>query len=102
VIPAAVFLLWWILTGTHVIPATALSTPRATWDSFTYLLNRQDLAGDVGVSLRRAALGLALGAGVGTALGIIVGLYRLGEELELRDRLLAELGVHREAADSSG
>jgi len=81
VIPAAVFLLWWILTGTHVIPATALSTPRATWDSFTYLLNRQDLVGDVGVSVRRAALGLALGAGVGTALGIIVGLYRLGEEL---------------------
>jgi sulfonate transport system permease protein len=81
VIPAAIFLLWWILTGTHVIPATALSTPRATWDSFTYLLNRQDLVGDIGVSVRRAALGLALGAGIGTTLGIIVGLYRLGEEL---------------------
>ena len=81
VIPTAVFLLWWLLTGTHVIPATALSTPRATWDSFTYLYNRQDLVGDVGVSVRRAALGLALGAGIGTTLGIIVGLYRLGEEL---------------------
>jgi sulfonate transport system permease protein len=81
VIPAAVFLLWWLLTGTGVIPATALSTPRVTWDSFTHLLDTQDLVGDVGVSVRRAALGLALGAGIGAALGIIVGLYRLGEEL---------------------
>jgi len=81
VLPAAIFALWWILTGTQVIPATALSTPRATWDSFTHLLETQDLVGDVGVSVRRAALGLALGAGLGTTLGIIVGLYRLGEEL---------------------
>ena len=31
--------------------------------------------------MRRAVLGLALGAGAGVVLGIIVGLYRLGEEL---------------------
>jgi sulfonate transport system permease protein len=80
VIPAALVALWWILTGTHVIQPTTLSTPRATWDSFTYLLNHQDLVGEVGVSVRRAALGLALGAGLGVIFGIVVGLYRLGEE----------------------
>ena len=37
--------------------------------------------GDIGVSVRRAAVGLALGAGVGLVLGIVVGLTRLGEEL---------------------
>ena len=37
--------------------------------------------GDIGVSVRRAALGLALGAGIGLVLGIVVGLDRLGEEL---------------------
>jgi len=58
-----------------------LSTPRATWDAFTDLWSHQDLVGDIGVSVRRAALGLALGAGTGLILGIVVGLTRLGEEL---------------------
>jgi sulfonate transport system permease protein len=80
-IPVAIFAAWWILTGTGVIPATTLSTPAATWDAFTDLLRHQDLIGDIGVSVRRAVLGLALGAGIGLVLGIVVGLTRLGEEL---------------------
>jgi sulfonate transport system permease protein len=79
--PIAIFAAWWILTTTKVIPPTTLSTPSATWDAFVDLLRHQDLLGDVGISVRRAVLGLALGAGVGLILGIIVGLYRLGEEL---------------------
>jgi len=79
--PVSIFVAWWILTVTNVIEPTTLSTPGATWDAFVQLLLHQDLIGDVGVSIRRALLGLALGAGVGLILGIIVGLYRLGEEL---------------------
>jgi sulfonate transport system permease protein len=81
IVPTAVFALWWILTGTGVIPGTTLSTPSATWSAFISLLQHQDLLGDIGVSVRRAALGLALGAGLGLILGTIVGLFRLGEEL---------------------
>jgi sulfonate transport system permease protein len=80
-LPIGIFVAWWILTGTGAIPPTTLSTPSATWDAFVELLRHQDLVGDVGISIRRALLGLALGAGVGLILGIIVGLYRLGEEL---------------------
>ena len=79
-LPIAIFAAWWILTETGVIQPTTLSTPSATWDAFVQLLLHQDLIGDVGISIRRALLGLALGAGVGLILGIIVGLYRLGEE----------------------
>ena len=79
--PIAIFVAWWILTVTNAIPPTTLSTPSATWDAFVDLLRHQDLLGDVGISVRRAALGLALGAGTGLILGVIVGLYRLGEEL---------------------
>ena len=79
-VPVSIFVAWWILTATKVIPPTTLSTPAATWDAFVQLLH-QDLIGDVGVSIRRAVLGLALGAGVGLILGIVVGLTRLGEEL---------------------
>jgi sulfonate transport system permease protein len=80
-LPIAIFVAWWILTVSNAIPATTISTPSATWDAFVELLRHQDLIGDVGISVRRALLGLALGAGVGLILGIIVGLYRLGEEL---------------------
>jgi len=80
-IPVSIFVAWWLLTATGAIPFTTLSTPEATWDAFTDLLRHQDLIGDVGVSVRRAVLGLALGAGVGLVLGIVVGLTRLGEEL---------------------
>ncbi len=80
VLPIGIFAAWWILTETNVIQPTTLSTPSATWDAFVQLLLHQDLIGDVGISIRRALLGLALGAGIGLILGIIVGLYRLGEE----------------------
>lgn len=81
VLPVSIFAAWWILTATNAIPPTTLSTPSATWDAFVYLLRHEDLLGDIGISVRRAALGLALGAGLGLILGILVGLHRLGEEL---------------------
>jgi sulfonate transport system permease protein len=80
-VPVSVFAAWWILTGTGIIPSDTLSTPAVTWHTFVQLWNHDDLLGAVGVSARRAVLGLALGAGVGLILGIIVGLTRLGEEL---------------------
>jgi sulfonate transport system permease protein len=80
-VPVSIFIAWWILTATNVIEPTVLSGPAATWDAFVQLLLHQDLIGDVGISVQRALEGLALGAGVGLILGIIVGLYRLGEEL---------------------
>ncbi|HEY1832456.1 MAG TPA: ABC transporter permease [Acidimicrobiales bacterium] len=80
-VPLGIFGLWWALTGTGVIGPTTLSTPSATWSAFVSLLQHQDLLGDVAISVRRAALGLALGAGLGLILGTVVGLFRLGEEL---------------------
>ena len=81
ILPVAIFLLWWGLTGTGAISGTQLASPAATWDAFTDLLLHQDLVGDVGISAARAAMGLLIGAGLGLILGVIVGLFRLGEEL---------------------
>ncbi len=80
-VPAAVLGLWWLLTGTGVIPTTKLSSPATTWDTLVNLLLHQDLLGDLGISVARAATGLAIGASIGLALGITVGLFSLGEEL---------------------
>ena len=80
-VPVSIFGLWWLLTGTGVIAATKLPSPASTWDAFVDLWVHQDLLGDIGISVARAAVGLAIGAGVGLVLGIIVGLFALGEEL---------------------
>ena len=80
-VPIAVFGLWWGLTGTGVVSATKLPTPATTWDTFVNLWTHEDLLGNLGVSISRAAIGLAIGATVGLVLGIVVGLWTLGEEL---------------------
>ncbi len=80
-LPATIFVLWWLLTDTGVIGPTALASPGATWSAFTFLLLHQDLMGDIGVSATRAGFGLLIGGGVGLILGIIVGLFALGEEI---------------------
>jgi sulfonate transport system permease protein len=80
-VPVVIFGLWWLLTGTGVIAATDLPSPAATWDAFVQLWAHEDLLGDIGISVTRAAVGLAIGAGLGLVLGIIVGLFSLGEEL---------------------
>ncbi|HEY2562550.1 MAG TPA: ABC transporter permease [Acidimicrobiales bacterium] len=80
-VPLAIVGLWWLLTGTGVIDPTVLSSPATTWSSFVDLLAHKDLLGDIGISLARAGIGLAIGGGIGLILGIIVGLFSLGEEL---------------------
>jgi sulfonate transport system permease protein len=80
-VPVVIFGLWWLLTGTGVIGATALSSPGATWSAFVTLLIHQDLMGDIGISVTRAGFGLLIGGGVGLIIGITSGLFTLGEEL---------------------
>jgi len=81
ILPAAVFALWWAFTGTGIISGTELASPSATWSAFVDLLLHQDLLGDVGISASRAVIGLLIGGGVGLLLGVIVGLFALGEEI---------------------
>jgi sulfonate transport system permease protein len=79
--PLAIFGIWWLITGLGWVAPTVLASPAATWASFVDLLLHKDLIGDIGVSLARAGIGLAIGGGIGLFLGILVGLFRLGEEL---------------------
>lgn len=80
-VPIVIFGLWWLLTGTGVISADKLSSPAATWSAFVTLLLHQGLMSDIGISVARAAAGLAIGASIGLVLGVTVGLFSLGEEL---------------------
>jgi sulfonate transport system permease protein len=80
-VPLGIFGLWWLLTGTGAIPPTQLSSPLVTWKTMITLFAHQDLLGDIGISLARAAVGLAIGGTIGLLLGITTGLWTLGEEL---------------------
>lgn len=80
-LPAAVIVAWWALTGLGVVPPTVLSSPLVTWNTFWDLLVHHQLAADVGISLERAAVGLAIGGGFGLVLGLTTGLSSLGERL---------------------
>jgi sulfonate transport system permease protein len=80
-LPTAVGFLWWGLTGSGVIRGDVLASPTSTWNQFVFLLMHQDLIGDIGVSAGRAGTGLLIGGGLGLLLGLIVGLFALGEEL---------------------
>jgi sulfonate transport system permease protein len=81
ILPLVIFGLWWLLTGTGVVGPTVLSSPLVTWKTMVDLFAHQDLVGDIGISLGRAAAGLAIGGAIGLVLGIATGLWRLGEEL---------------------
>ena len=80
-LPAAAVSLWWGLTGSGVIRGDVLASPTSTWNEFVFLHMHQDLLGDIGVSAARAGIGLLIGGGLGLLLGLIVGLFALGEEV---------------------
>ena len=71
----------WLLSGLGVFASYVLPTPAAVASTFWNLLLHGGLLADIGVSVLRALSGVAIGAGLGLILGIIVGLSDLGEEL---------------------
>jgi sulfonate transport system permease protein len=80
-LPGILLVAWWAVTGLGAVPPTVLSSPLVTWNTFYDLLMHHHLITDVGVSLERAAIGLAMGGGFGLALGLVTGLSLLGERL---------------------
>jgi sulfonate transport system permease protein len=73
--------LWWLIAAIRLVPPNLLPSPAQIARTFWTLLTTQDLLGQLGVSLTRAAVGLFVGGTIGLVLGITVGLSRLGEEL---------------------
>jgi sulfonate transport system permease protein len=79
--PILLLALWTLGSALGIISPAVLTAP---WDVATAFKDQwinHDLLGNIVASLRRAAIGLALGAFFGTALAVISGLSRLGESL---------------------
>lgn len=77
-----ILLLWELSTAVlGLFEPNVLPSPGTVVTTTGDLFRDGDLAGQIGTSIRRAALGAALGVSVGATLGALSGLWRLGEDL---------------------
>lgn len=79
--PAVLLAVWAIGSATGFISPQILTAPWQVVESFKDQWVHHDLLGNVVSSLKRVAIGLALGVLAGTVLAVISGLSRLGESL---------------------
>jgi sulfonate transport system permease protein len=72
---------WWTASAAGALNPAVLSSPEQVARSAWQLWQSGQLQSAIGVSLYRAAAGLAIGVATGLVLGVITGFWRLGEEL---------------------
>ncbi|MGX4733955.1 ABC transporter permease [Kitasatospora griseola] len=79
--PLALLAAWQLSSATGLLTPDVLASPGQVVQAVGELWGNGQLADALSTSLTRAALGLLFGAGVGLALGVVTGFFRLGEEL---------------------
>ncbi|WP_119726766.1 ABC transporter permease [Thermomonospora amylolytica] len=77
--PLLILLIWQLAGSTGLLPERLLAAPSTIAATAYDLLRDGTLTQALGVSLRRAALGFALGAAAGIGLALAAGLSRLGD-----------------------
>jgi sulfonate transport system permease protein len=79
--PIALLVAWWAASATGALNPAVLASPQQVASAAWQLWRSGQLQSAVGVSVLRAATGLACGVSAGLVLGVITGFSRLGEEL---------------------
>lgn len=77
--PLAILALWQLASSTGLLAERTLASPLALAGTAHELIANGQLADAIGVSLRRALTGLALGTVAGVVLGTVAGLSKLGD-----------------------
>lgn len=80
-VPIALIVLWQLASTFGWIDPKTLASPLQVWHTAKQLSGEGELWPNVLVSLRRVVIGLAIGGAIGTLLGLVAGLSRIGEEL---------------------
>jgi len=80
-VPVLTLLAWELSSRLGWLSTRVLPEPSAVFTAFWGLLQSGELAHHVAISTGRALLGLAIGGGLGLALGLITGSFRLAETL---------------------
>jgi sulfonate transport system permease protein len=79
--PLAIIVLWQLASSTGVLPEDKLTSPWTVLQSGIELAQTGELGEAFVVSLRRVAIGFALGAVIGLVLGTVSGLSKWGQAL---------------------
>jgi sulfonate transport system permease protein len=79
--PIALLVAWWAASASGALNPAVLASPEQVAKAAWQLWQSGQLQSAVGVSVLRAATGLAFGVTAGLVLGVITGFSRLGEEL---------------------
>ena len=79
--PLVLVLAWQAGSMAGLIPARTLASPATILTTAWHLLQTGELEHNLLVSLARVAVGLVAGVAIGTALALVSGLSRLGEEI---------------------
>ena len=75
-IPVGLLVAWWAITELKLLPAYRLPSPAAVFAAINNLPITHNLPLDIAISSQRVLIGFAIGAGLGLALGAIVGLWK--------------------------
>jgi sulfonate transport system permease protein len=81
IVPALVLLGWQFLAQGGAIPPNVLPAPSDVLAAGVRLAQSGELAANILVSARRAAIGFAIGGGLAFGFGLLNGLSRVGEKL---------------------
>jgi sulfonate transport system permease protein len=79
-VPAAVFVLWWVAARYEWMPPQILPSPALVWQAAVDLAT-QDLFINLWISLRRLLYGLAAGIVAGVMLGALMGASRVARQM---------------------
>jgi len=79
--PLLLLVIWQATSATGLLDPGTLASPLTVASTAADMVSSGQLLEHLGVSLRRAGLGLVAGVSVGTGLAVIAGLFRLGEDV---------------------
>ncbi|WP_327405803.1 ABC transporter permease [Streptomyces sp. NBC_01288] len=79
--PLVLLALWQLLSSTRVLTSDVLASPGRIAQVGRDLVESGSLTSAMATSLQRVAVGLLLGAVIGTGLALVSGLFRVGEDL---------------------
>ncbi|SDB88218.1 sulfonate transport system permease protein [Sanguibacter gelidistatuariae] len=80
-VPLVLFAAWWYGSASGAIDPLVFPSPQSVWTAFRTLSENGVLWDNASVSLTRVAVGFAIGGTLGLSLGILAGLFRLGDQL---------------------
>ena len=78
--PLLIVLAWQVVCSTGLVSAQTVPSPAAVFTSFRQLAVSGQLLTNILVSLQRVAIGLSIGVLIGTAMALLAGLSRIGED----------------------